>query len=148
MANTSGMMVQCMKASGSRIKLMAAAYMCGQMAENTTVNGKTTTCTARESTPGKMEECTRETTRMTESTATESTPGMMASSTKAGGKMANNTEKAYIEKTVVIVEESGRTVRESNGLMMSSGRICRMFQTPKITTCKAIFKTKREDTIN
>lgn len=118
------------------------------MAENTTVNGKTTTCTARESTPGKMEECTRETTRMTESTATESTPGMMASSTKAGGKMANNTEKEFIEKTVAIVEESGKTVRESSGLMMSSGRTCRILETPKITQIKAIFKTKREGTCN
>ena len=137
-----------MRASGSRIKLMVAAYMCGQMAENTTVNGKTTTCMARESTPGKMVECTRETTRMIESMATESTPGMMASSTKAGGKMENNTVKAFIEKMVAIVEESGRTVRETNGLMMSSGRTFKMLETPKITKCKAIFKTKREDTCN
>jgi hypothetical protein len=125
MASTSGMMAPCMKASGSRIKLMAVAYMSGQMAENTTVNGKTITCTAREFTPGKM-----------------------ASSTKAGGKMANNTVKEYIEKTVAIVEESGRTVRESNGLMISSGRTCRMLDKPKNTSIKAMFKTKREDTIN
>jgi hypothetical protein len=41
---------------------------------------------------------------------------------KVGGKMVSSTEKEFIEKTAVIAEESGRTVKESSGSMTQSGR--------------------------
>lgn len=123
MENMSGMMAVCMKVSGLKIKSTAKVSMSGQMAESTTVSGEIITCTAVASTPGKMAECTKATTKTIANMVMESTLGTMGNSMKAGGKMASNTEKVSIEKTVVIEEESGKTAKELNGWMTSSGKI-------------------------
>ena len=121
MENTSGMTVQCTKASGSKTRSMAKVSTFGQMEESMTVNGKIIICTAKVSTPGRMADSMMETTRMTESTALVFTLGMMASNMKAGGKMESSTVRASTEKMAEIGEVSGKMERESNGLMMLSG---------------------------
>ena len=117
MENTFGTMGLCMKVHGTKIKLMAQVFMCGLMVENTTVNGLIITCTVKVSTHGKMEEDMMANMKTIVSTDMVSTPGMTASNMKDGGAMENNTEKVHIEKMVVTVEESGKTVNVSNGLM-------------------------------
>ena len=117
MENTFGTMGLCMKVHGTKIKLMAQVFMCGLMVENTTVNGLIITCTVKVSTHGKMEEDMMANMKTIVSTDMVSTPGMTASNMKGGGAMENNTEKVHIEKMVVTVEESGKTVNVSNGLM-------------------------------
>ena len=52
---------------------------------------------------------------MIENMATEYTPGTTENNMKAGGKTASNTEKEFIEKTVVTDAVSGKMVKELNG---------------------------------
>ena len=78
-------------------------------------NGEIITCTEEESTPGKMAGCMRATTKMIENMAMEYTPGTTENNMKAGGKTASNTEKEFIEKTVVTDAVSGKMVKELNG---------------------------------
>ena len=120
MENTSGLMLQVMKATGLRIRSTVRDSIFGQMVESTTVNGKITTCTARVFVLGKMAESMMENIKTTGSTAKVFTPGMTASNTMASGIMESNMVRACTERMVVIGEVSGKTVKESNGLMMPS----------------------------
>ena len=56
---TSGTMDRCTTVNGSKTKSTEKAFMFGLMADDMKVSGRTTTCTARESTPGKMAESTK-----------------------------------------------------------------------------------------
>ena len=76
--------------------------------------------------PGKMAGCMKVTTKMIENMVMESTHGTTESSMKAGGRMENSMEKASIERMAEIEEESGKTEKESNGWMTSSGKISKM----------------------
>ena len=115
MANTFGMMVQCMKENGMRIKLMDVEFMFGLMVVNTTGSGKTIICMVREFIHGKMEECMKETMKMTESMVMVSTLGTMVNNTKVGGKTENSMEKVSTERMAGTEEEFGKMEREQNG---------------------------------
>jgi hypothetical protein len=115
MANTFGMMGQCMKENGMRTKLMDVEFMFGLMVVNTTGSGRIIICMVKEFIHGKMEECMKETMKMTESMVMVSTLGTMANNTKVGGKMANSMERVSTEKMVGIEEEYGKMEREQNG---------------------------------
>ena len=114
-ANTFGMMGQCMKENGTRIKLMGVEFTFGQMVVNTTASGRTIICMVKEFIHGKMAECMKETMKMTESMVMVSTLGTMANNTKVGGKTANSTERESTEKMVGTGEEFGKMEREQNG---------------------------------
>lgn len=115
MASTFGMMGQCMRENGTRIKLMEGEFTFGQMVVNTMGSGRIIICMVKVSTRGKMEECMKETTKMIESMVMVSTLGMMANNTKGGGKMANSTERVSTERTAGTEGESGKMEREQNG---------------------------------
>ena len=68
--------------------------------------------------------------------------------TKGSGAMENNMEKVFIERMAVIAEVSGRTVKESNGSMMSSGRIYKMLVTKMLSKCKEQYRIKREESMD
>jgi len=117
MVNTSGMTDPCMKVCGMKTKLMAVESISGQMVENMTVNGKTTICMVKVSTPGKMEECIKANMRMIASTDMELTLGMMVNNTLVGGKMESNTVKEPTAKMGVIEKVFGKMVKELDGSM-------------------------------
>jgi hypothetical protein len=71
--------------------------MSGQMAEDTTDNGKTTICMARESTPGKMVGSTRESTLMIAKMDSEHTLGLMGDSIEVTGRMESSMQKDGID---------------------------------------------------
>ena len=114
-ANTFGMMGQCMKENGTRIKLMVVEFTFGQMVVNTTGSGRIIICMAKEFIHGKMVECMKETTKMIESMVMVSTLGMTANNTKVGGKMANSMERVSTERMAGTEEEFGKMEREQNG---------------------------------
>jgi hypothetical protein len=127
MENTSGMMVQCTKVCGLRTKLTEEESTSGQMAESMTANGKITICTVKVSIHGKMVECIKVNMKMIASTDTVPIPGMTVNNMPVGGKMESNTEKVPTVKTAVIARVSGKMVKESDGLMIPSGKICKMW---------------------
>ena len=57
---------------------------------------------------------------MTASMVMVYTPGMTVNNMKAGGKTENSTEKESTGKMAATEEESGKTVRELSGSMMST----------------------------
>ena len=115
MASIFGMMGQCMKENGTRIKLMVVEFTFGQMVVNTTGSGRIIICMAKEFIHGKMVECMKETTKMIESMVMVSTLGTMANNTKVGGKMANSMERVSTERMAGTEEEFGKMEREQNG---------------------------------
>ena len=142
--STSGTMAPCMKANGSKTRSTEEESTFGLMAESIMVNGKTITCTEVASTLGKTEGCTKVTMRMTANMVTEFIPGTTESNTRAGGKMENNMAKEFIEKMAAIAEESGKTVRESNGSMTQSGLILTMFiNSHRELTKKVLLNTEK-----
>ena len=60
--STYGTMDLLITENGTRTRLVVEAYMSGQMAGDTKVNGRKTTCMEEESTLGKMAEGTKEST--------------------------------------------------------------------------------------
>ena len=117
MVNISGMMVACMRESGTKTRSTVGASTSGQMEESTRVSGRTTTCTARECIPGRTVGCMRVTTRTIESTDMVSTPTQMADVTKESGPMVNSMEKVYLKPHKAIKEKGyGKMERESIGL--------------------------------
>ena len=52
-------------------------------------------------------------------------PGMMVNNMLVGGKMESNTEKEPTVKMDVIARVFGKMVKELDGLMIPSGKICK-----------------------
>ena len=112
---TSGVMVRRMRVSGFKIRLMAKAYMFGQMEENTTANGKTIICTARVSTLTRMVDNMMANTKIIKDTALVYKLGITGRNTKVGGKMESSTGSASIERMAEIGGVFGKTVKELSG---------------------------------
>ena len=90
----------------------------GLMGEATKDSGSIITCTGKECTVGETVECTRASILMIRSTGSESTLGQTDDSTTACGTTANSTEKENIYcHPECKGEVNGRMVTECAGLM-------------------------------
>jgi len=108
----SGMMDPCTKACGLKTKLTVEVSTSGLMAESTTVNGKTTTCTEKVFIHGRTAECIKDSTRTIASMDLELTLVMMENNMLVGGSMESNTVKELIARMAVTVRESGKMAKE------------------------------------
>ena len=97
--------------SGATIPSAALVSMSGQMAEDTMVTGRTSSCTGRARISVKTGKCTRANIRTTRSTDTELIRGPQINNTKAIGGTASSMAKEYIGRTEQRGMESGRMGR-------------------------------------
>jgi hypothetical protein len=105
-------------ANGKRIESTVVAPTPGMMEGSMKETGRTTTWMGLVSTPGRTEGSTKVNTRKTRSTGKVCTHGLMAVSMMGSGRMEGNTveENTYL-KPDSSEKASGKTVKESDGLM-------------------------------
>jgi hypothetical protein len=146
MVNTFGRTVRLTKVTGPIIKLMVLANTPGKMAENTTANGKRTTCTELVFIDTLTVLSTKDNILKTLNSVLDITNGLMVDFMKDGGSKASNTA---LESTLTLilkkalVMDFGSTAKDKFGIIkkQSTPSMVTIMTTLRISRIKLLLNT-------